>query len=385
MASGWWRKWLVGMQKDTWTRVADATTLRQVEKAHMEPRPIGVGRTYAEEEFYALADEQEQVWSADGERAARSDQVRARGLDAVAAATDFLLVESKKAVQQAQADYQHAVRILSSYVRRELGAKWRYWIGWLILLAGDAAGVWSAAIIFGELPSTAFGQALAAGLAAACAGLVGSELKDIRMAAQRRRDVEMLTDDERRYVRLFSGHRGGHGGVKLVGFLSVTVAALVAVGIGTLRSSVEGSSAGLTFGLLAAATALASALLGYSAADEVADLLTASAKRARQAEQRHLELAASPNIKQRAEAEEAARSLHVEHQLRGQAASKRMESLAWRTQWRNPQVAGHGYPLGEPSGVIGRRVRRSGESVGHGSVPVSVDWSRLQGTNYTSP
>jgi hypothetical protein len=381
---GWWRKRQLELQKDAWTRVVDATKLLQVDEVHLQPRPAGVGRTYVEEEFGALANEQELLWPADGERAARSHRVRARGLDLPAAATDFLLVESKKAVQQAQADYQHAIRTLSSYVRREPGAKWRYWLGWLILLLGDTAGVWSAAIMYGELPSTAFGQALAAGLAAACAGLIGAEVRDIRMAAQRRRDVEVLTEDERRYWRLFNGHRGGQAAVKLIGFLSIAVAALVAIGVGTLRSSVEGNSAGLTFGLLAAATALASALLGYAAADEVADLLAASAKRVRRAEQRCLELAASTTVKQRAEAEEAARSTHVEYQLRGQAAGKRMESLAWRTQSQNPQVVGHGYPLGDQTGQIGRRVRRPGGGASQASVPVPINWSRLQDTNHTS-
>jgi hypothetical protein len=382
---GWWRKWQSELQKDAWMRAADAVKLPQVDEARLQPRPIGVGRTYAEEEFHALADEQELLWPADAERAARSHKVRARGLDLVAAAADFLLAESKKAVQQAHADFQHAIRTLSSHVRRESGAKWRYWLGWLILLLGDTAGVWSAAIMYGELPSAAFGQALAAGLAAACAGLIGAEVKDMRMAAQRRRDVEVLTDDERRYWRLFNGHRGGQAVVKLVACWSLIVVALVAIGIGALRSSVEGSSAGLTFGLLAAATALASALLGYSAADEVADLLAASAKRVRRAEQRYLELATSPAVKLRAEAEEAARSLHVEYQLRGHAAGKRMESLAWRTQWRNPQVVGHGYPLGDQSGQIGRRVRRAGGTVAHGAASVPVVWSSPQRTNHSSP
>lgn len=380
-----WRKRLLELQKDAWTRVADAIKLLPVDEARLQPRPTGVGRTYAEEEFHALADEQELLWSADGERAARSQGTDVRARQVEAAAIDFLLVEQKKAVQQAQVDHQHAVSTLAAFVRREPGAKWRYWLGWLILLLGDTAGVWSAAITYGELPSAAFGQALAAGLAAACAGLIGAEVKDMRMAAQRRRDVEALTDDERRYWRLFDGHRGGQGVVKLVALLSLTVVALVAIGIGALRSSVEGTSAGLTFGLLAAATALASALLGYSAADEVSDLLAASAKRVRRAERRHLELATSPAVKLRAEAEETARSLHVEYQLRGQAAGKRMESLAWRTQWQNPQVVGHGYPLGDQSGQIGRRVRRGGPGASPSLVPVPANWSRLHDTNHTSP
>jgi hypothetical protein len=250
--------------------------------------------------------------------------------------------------------------VLTPYVRREPGAKLRYWLCWPVLWLGDTAGVWSAAITNGDIPYVAFGQALAAGLAAACAGLVGSELKDLRMARARRRDPESLTEDEQRYRRLFLGNDGGWEIVRLVGLLSLVVVALLGVGIFALRSGIEDSLSGLTFGLLAVATAIGSGLLGYSAADEVADLLSTTAQRARRAEQRHLKLANAPTLKGRAEAGEAARSIHAEYHARGQAAAKRVESLTWRVQRRNPQVLGHGFPAGEPSGVIGRRARRGG-------------------------
>lgn len=345
---------------ETWTSEADAVSLPRLDEVGGHPRPRDIGVTYAEREYHALANEQEQLWPAEGEHDARPFLTRARGLNSAVGATEFLLTESQKEVQQAHADHQHAVRVLSPYVRREPGAKLRYWICWPLLVLGDMAGVWSAAVINGDVPYIAFWQALASGLAAGCAGLVGSELKDIRMAMARRRDVASLTADEQRYGRLFGGSKGGKGIITLVAGLSVMVAVLVAIGIGTLRSSVEGSAAGVTFGLLAVATALASLLLGYAAADDVADMLGRTAKRVRCAEQRHIRLAKTSTVKTRAEAEEAARSIKAEYALRGQAAAYRVESLAWRVQRRNPQVYGHGYSTGEQSGVIGRRSRRGG-------------------------
>lgn len=345
---------------DAWTREADMVSLPHLDEVGGHPRPSGIGITYAEEEYRALADEQELIWPAEGEREARPFQMKARGLDHAAAATEFLLSDNATEVRQAHADHQHAMRVLTPYVRREPWAKLRYWICWPVLWFGDTAGVWSAAITNGDIPSVAFGQALAAGLAAVCAGLVGSELKDLRMARARRRDPESLSEDEQRYQRLFTGSDDGMEIVKLVGLLSLTVVALLAVGIFALRSGIEGSLSGLTFGLLAAATAIGSGLLGYSAADEVADLLTTTAKRARRAGKRHLKLAEVAALRGRAEAEEAARSIQAEYQVRGQAAAKRVESLAWRVARRNPQVLGHGYPVGEQGGVIGRRPRRGG-------------------------
>jgi hypothetical protein len=345
---------------DALTQEANAVSLPRLDEVGGHARPSEIGVTYAEQEFRALAEEQELAWPAEGERAARRHQIRARGLDRVAAANDFLIAQTEADVGEAHADHQHAARVLTPYVRREGAAKLRYWICWPVLWFGDTAGVWSAAITNGDIPYVAFGQALAAGLAAACAGLVGSELKDLRMARARQRDPESLTEDEQRYRRLFIGSDDGLGIVKMIGLLSLTVVALLAVGIFTLRSSIEGNASGLTFGLLAAATAIGSGLLGYAAADEVADLIATTAKRAARAEKRLTKLAAAIPPKTRAESDETAHSIHDEYHLRGQAAAKRVDSLGWRMQRRNPQVLGHGYPVGDRDGVIGRRTRRGG-------------------------
>lgn len=345
---------------DIWTREADAISLPRLDEVGGHPRPSGFGVTYVEKEYEALADEQELSWPAEGEHAARRHQVQARSLDTAAAATKVLMTETEKEVKAAHIAYQHAAQVLISYVRRESFAKLRYWICWPLLVLGDMAGVWSAAVVLGDIPAIAFWQALASGLAAGCAGLVGSELKDLRLARARRRDPDSLSSDELRYRRLFTGTDGGIGIVKLIALLSLTVVALIAVGIFVLRSEIEGGISGLTFGLLAAATAIGSGLLGYSAADEVADLLATMEKRVRRAEKRYWALAGSKLPKTQAAAVEAASSIQAEYKLRGQAAGKRVESLGFRVLRRNSQVVGHGYPVGEQSGIIGRRARRGG-------------------------
>lgn len=349
-----------GTPVDAWTRDADAVSLPRLDEVGGHPRPSGVGVTYAEQEYSALAEEQELIWPAEGIEAARPLLARARGLDRAAGGLTFLLRDQESEVRQSRADYQRAASVLTPYIRREPWAKLRYWVCWPVLWFGDTAGVWSATISNGDVPSIAFGQALASGLAAACAGLVGAELKYLRMARARQRDPESLTENEQRYRRLFADADQGLGIVKLVGFFSLVVVALLVVGILNLRSSVEGSASGLTFGLLAAATAIGSGLLSYSAADEVADLLAGMATRVRKAERYYLKLVSSSVFKERAQSEESARSIRDEYQLRGQAAGKRVESLSWRVQRRNPSVLGHGFPAGDQSGVIGRRSRRGG-------------------------
>ncbi len=243
-----------------WVREADQITLPRLDEVGGHPRPAGVGVTYTEQEYAALADEQELNWPAEGEHEARDVQVQARGWDSLAVATEFLLTESEKQVRAARGDQQHAAQVLTPYVRREPWAKLRYWVLWPLFALGDASSVLSAAIMLGDVPWVAAGQALSAGLAAACAGLVGAELKHRQTAQSRQRDPDTLTNDERRYQRLFTDGTKGIGIVKLIGLLSLLVVALLGVGIFTLRSSVEGSASGLTFGLLAAATAIGSGL-----------------------------------------------------------------------------------------------------------------------------
>ncbi|MGH3904692.1 MAG: hypothetical protein ACRDTE_10950 [Pseudonocardiaceae bacterium] len=286
---------------DAWTEEADAISLPRLEdEPDARLRPSGLGKLHVEQEYDTKADEQDLLWSAEGEHEARPYQVEARGCDGECEATTFLLGESETEVREANAELRHGTWVLGPYARRGAGTKLWYWGGLLALWFGDTAGVWSAAVIHGEIVYIAFGQAFSAGLAAVCAGLVGSELKDLRMARARRCDPESLSEDELRYRRLFTGTDEGLGIVKLVGLLSLLVVALLAVGIFALRSGIEGNVSGLTFGLFAAATAIASGLLRYSAADEVADLLDSLAKRARQAEKRHLKLAAASPQKVRA-------------------------------------------------------------------------------------
>lgn len=343
---------------DAWTREADAVVLNRIDEVDAHPRPTAVGDFYPEREYDELAAEQPDAWAADGDEAARPYDAQVGGHAVPAAAGLFVLGTHEDEVRAARADYEHVQRVLGSEARREPGAKLRYWIGWIVLVLGDAAGVLAAAVMLGELLWVAAGQALSAGLAAACAGLVGSELKHRQLAQARRRELDTLTADEQRYRRFFAGNQVGIGTLMLIGGLSLLVVVLMMVAVFALRTSVEGTAAGMTFGLLAAVTALGSALLSYASADDVADLLATKAKRVRRAEQHHRALARVREIRVHAEADAAASSIRSEYQHRGRAATHRVVSLLWRIMRRNPQVFGHGFPNGEQGGVIGRRPRR---------------------------
>lgn len=298
-----------------------------------------------ERELQAHGEELALERQAQGEQAARQHVARARSLDASAAATKSLLGIAEQEVRQAQSEYQVAAKALGPYVRREPGASWRYRLCWVILWLGDTAGVLSALVMNGEIPLVGLPLGLSAGLAAVCAGLVGSELKNIRLSRARQRDADGLTEEERRYAWLFVGNSRGRGVgmVMLVGLLSVLVVVLIAGGIGMLRAGIEGVVAGRTFACLAAATAIASGLVGYWAADDVADLLSVLQRRVRRAEKHYMALAGHESLRTQAQAAEAARSIQVEYDARGRAGAKRLEALRYRILRLNPLVAGHGY------------------------------------------
>ena len=338
----------------------DSISLQRIDEAAGLGRPGGLGVTNAEREFDSLGHEQEESWPADGEAAARPASVRAARYDQAAEAGRFLLKDHRDEVTDARQSYQHAAQTLLPYVRRSPADAWRYGAGWVLLGLGDTSGVWGAAIWLGEIPLIALGQALATGFAAVTAGLVGGEFQELRQAKARRRDPDSLSSDELRYQRLFVGADAGLGVTKLVARISLTIVVLVAIAVFALRAGTEGLLAGVTFGGLAAATALGSFVSSYVHGDEVADLIGNYRKLYHAATRRHRRLARNRDLSQHASAVEESTSISREYDTRGRAASHKVTALKYRMLRRNPQVVGHGEGTTETSGLIGRRSRKDG-------------------------
>jgi hypothetical protein len=133
----------------------------------------------------------------------------------------------------------------------------------------------------------------------------------------------------------------------------VTIGLLIAVGIFSLRTSVEGSLSGLVFGCLAAAVAAASFLNSWAASDEVTDLLDSYRCEFERAVKRHTRFSLNTSIITHAEAAETARSVVAEHASRGKAAAKSFEAMKFGVLRRNPGVVGHG----EAPETIGRTAK----------------------------
>ncbi len=341
---------------DEATAEADAVILPHIDRAGATPQPDNIKEFHSQSEYHAKAQTQTETYAAEGEAAARDATVTAAGLESAATAATGLITGAASSVEVAREQSAHALRTLGHLTRRDLPAKVRYWICLILLCLGDTAGILGAAITLGEVPLVALGQAVATGVAAITAGQAGADLKDLRLARIRQRDLEDLTDDEKRYRQVFTGTEAGVSTMKLVGALSATIVVIISVGIFCLRLSVEGMTSGIAFGMLAAATALGSFLANYSYADEIADYLARTERTYTKAIKAHRKLAADPTIRQRAEALAGATSIKAEHLHRGRAAWWQLQALSQRILRRNPGVAGHG-PAAEQPEVIGRRFR----------------------------
>ncbi|WP_432948235.1 hypothetical protein ACQPXM_13165 [Kribbella sp. CA-253562] len=341
---------------DEATAEADAVILPHIDGAGAVPRPDNVKEFHSEREYHAKAQTQTETYAADGEVAAREATITAASLDSAATAAIGLITGAASSVETARDQLAHALRTLGHLARRDTPAKVRYWLCLILLCLGDTAGILGAAVTLGEIPLVALGQAVATGVAAVTAGQAGGDLKDLRLARIRQRDLEDLTDDEQRYRQFFTGTEAGVSIIKLVGALSAAIVLIISVGIFCLRTSVEGITSGIAFGMLAAATALGSFLANYSYADEIAEYLARTERTYAKAIKAHRKLAADPAIQKRAEALAGAASIKAEHAHRGRAAWWQLHALSQRILRRNPGVAGHG-TAAEPVEVIGRRFR----------------------------
>lgn len=320
----------------------DGISLQRIDEAALVIRPSNLGVTHGEREFDALGAEQAAAWPAEAQVASRPPRVAAARVKLSAEEAGVAVEAQRKDLESIRSLKDHAFQTLLPFVRRSPHDDVRYWLSWLGLGLGDTAGVWGAAISLGEIPELALGQALATGLAAVTAGLAGAELRLLAHSKSRQRDPDSLTEDERRYRRLFEGADSEKSMTKLAAFTALMVGVLVTGSIFALRAPTEGGLAGIAFGCMALATALASFISSYIHADEVADLLATYDRRYRVALKRHSRASKARPIGRYAEANAAAASIEREYAHRGDAATRKVEACKHRMLRRNPQVVGHG-------------------------------------------
>ncbi len=317
------------------------------------PRPDNAGDTYLEELGLERADEQKDLFQASGEDASRPHRQRMAGNQEAATNETFLIDAHKPTVSLVWEMYQAQLAVFgSALVRRSPKERRYYHLRMLFLLLGDIVGVTGGAIALGEVPWLAVLQASAAGVAAVTSGLLGSEIKDSRLARKRMRDPESLSDHEEPFAHVFSGPDAGEQIVKMMVLGSLSVVVLLGVGIFMLRSSTEGRPAGIVFGCIAMAVALASWINTFHYTDELADLMEAAEINAKSITAYHQELTGAPARAIVAEAQASVESIVREHEAAGRAAAHRVRAMVLARLVGQVSIVGHGRAA-SPAGADG--------------------------------
>lgn len=316
--------------------------LQPVDEARAVERPPKI-RFYSEDQYDAYSLEQVRLWQAEGTR--KTEPWRQIAAETEAEAKEVLREIEKQwdRVKAASDREQELAGALAGYARRGRFEKTRYYLTTGALLFGDVAGVGGAAIYLGEEPGLAVCQAVASGVAAVTAGLVGQEVKDSRRARRRAVNPESVRPELAKFAHLLRGADTGESIVKAMTLGALSVAGVIAVSIFALRSSTEGITAGFVFGGLAAAISLASFINTFTYADDIADLLDNADYKHRRESKRHVTLTQNRGLCKHRRAIAAIDSIGAEYALRGQAAERSATAEKNNELSKHPGVAGHGY------------------------------------------
>lgn len=323
-------------------RAAEHIILPTAEPGNVITRPEEHSQFWVEREYDEYGDEQRPLWEAAGSVATRSSETTEAGLSLAAREVEFILEHSRVLLDEARELLLATIRILTPYRRRAVGAKLWYQLGKAGLLFGDLVGFSAAAIWLGEVIIIALLLATSAAVATIAAGLIGTEISDFRNRSLRQKPPEELSESEARFRHLFLAEDAGFPVVKVVVYVSLGTAAMIAFGIGTLRGVVDDPIVGLVFGGIALAIAGGSFLISYAGADEIADRIDYAHADYERAQAKHLRLSSHRAWRGHAKATVQARSIAAEHQQRGQAAQTHLQGLKWGILRRNPAHAGHG-------------------------------------------
>lgn len=311
-----------------------------VDDASATARPDTIAETYLELAHDAQRREQQHLYAAKGEVRARKDAAKSRALAYTVDQAKASAERAKAAAEKAVERYEQVRGVLGPYVRRKANSSLGYVLRIVALLLGDIAGLSGAAIALGEYPALAVAQAISAGTATVTAGLAATQLRHLQQARERQTDD--LPEALEPYRPLFRGPADGKRLQAVVFVVAALIALFVASGIFALRTVIEGPLSGVTFGMLAAAIALASFINSWYHADAVADVIESAHHDARQADRHHRRLGDGSVIKDAEHAAAQAESIVAEHTCHGLAAAAHLEAAKYRALLASPDVVGHG-------------------------------------------
>jgi hypothetical protein len=333
--------------------------------AYMEPAdqvpPVilpGNVRFHLEDEYAAGEDEQRAAYAERAAVLAREEEARAAGLDHVAAMAVARSTAAAAVAAKARATCTDAYEVLAKYARRPASVKTLYWLRLGLIVLGDVAGIYGAALLLGEEQVNALFQAISSAVVAITLGTCGRELRYLEAARARQRERDELTERELEYAWFFAGRSPGSR--ILWSLVSACMAGLVfvAISIFTLRDATEGRAPGLVFGLLALALGIASLYNSFDATCDVAEYLAEAEAAASNAERRADALHEADVIIRRNEAACRAARIREAQKAAGEAAAAGVRRTLHRALGHSAGLAGHGYrtdaavPRADPGPIL---------------------------------
>lgn len=306
-------------------------------------RPGGITYDVADE-LDAYGSELHQRQRAEGIRASRTADTRVAGYGPQADAARDLTARALPEYEAATLAYRQAQDDLGSFVRRRPKDGQRYKLTRWGLLGADTGAVLGALIYVGEVPVLAAGTAFAVGLSAVTAGVLGGDVRELRLARDRHAllEAEQIEPEvAQRYPRLFgppNKHRDTYGLAMVWGLLVILA---VTVGVFALRAAIEGL-VGVVFAGFALATTLASFISSWAHGDDVADLLEVYADRVQSAKAEYRRHLIAPEPSAQAAWTADAESIRAEHEALGEAKAESVRGLKHAVYRNNRQVFGDG-------------------------------------------
>lgn len=309
-----------------------------------------------------LSAEQQDLYAAAGDGAARGPQVEAAGLMVPGQAAEQQVGRLGQLADAAAALAQETRVALGSFVQRPPGAGLWYRVRLGALAVGDVANLTGAMVLLGEIPAVGFLTALGAGVAAVTAGQAGGEIKRVRLAAERAIDPDDVPEALARWRHLFCGAPAGRRPVAVMWGIAAAVVTALTAGVVALRASLDGPLAAVAFGGFTVAVSLGSWWNSYAHADDIADIVDAAEHAALVAGRRQMTAATAPAIGQYHRAVAEAASIGQENTHLGAGAGHGIAATCWGVLARTP-LDGVG-PGPDGTQPLGRRPRPDGAHPG---------------------
>ena len=311
-----------------------------VEMVHVAEGPPKDFSFYVEQFGHEEGEAQIQLFRAEGMRQARPALLEAAEQTIAARSQELAIDTAQERLKSQQELLKAAEKVFPPYRRRVGSDLPRYLFTWFVLLGGDVAAITMASVLFGDYLQLSALQALAVGIAALAAGMLGGDLR--RVSDANRRKKTDLTEDEKLFAPFFAGVDLRLDLIKWIVLSGLLLIPLIGGGVLALRASLDGLTGGAIYACFSMAVACGSWFNSWAHVDEGTEKLEHYRRSVTEAESHLREVASGGPASIHARRSAEAQSVESEYAARGEAARLAYGAAVLRFLSENPHIAGHG-------------------------------------------